>query len=52
MAMTMNVQEIQAMLWTVRKRVSGIRYRGTGMAIDVMAIKETVIGNPRDWGHL
>lgn len=51
-AMTTKVQEIHEVLWTVKKRVSGMRYMGMGTAIEIMAISDTVSGKPRDCGHL
>jgi hypothetical protein len=50
-AMIMNVQDIQAVLWTVKNFVSGIRYTGIGPASDKIAIRDTVTGKPSDWGH-
>lgn len=50
-AMMRKVQLIQAVLCTVRKRVSGKMYRGIGPRIETAAIKLMVSGKPRDDGH-
>lgn len=52
MAMMMKVQHIQDVLWTVRNLVSGFRYMGIGTTVPTRAIRHTVTGKPRDWGHL
>ena len=52
MAIMMKVQHIHDVLWTVRNRVSGLRYMGMGTRVPMRAMRHTVTGNPRDWGHL
>ena len=47
-AIIMNVHDIQAVLWIVRNLVSGLRYIGMGTAIETMAMRHTVRGNPND----
>lgn len=48
----MNVHETHAVLWAVRKRVQGMKYKGMGTARDRIAKRKTVTGNPKDRGHL
>lgn len=52
MAMVKKVHVIHAVLWIVRNRVSGRKYRGTGTARDTTAMRDTVRGKPSDCGHL
>lgn len=51
-AIVKNVQQIQDVLWIVRKRESGKRYMGIGTSIEMAAMTETVKGKPRLCGHL
>lgn len=51
-AMMMNVQDIQEVLWIVRKRVASIYHIGIGAATESTATKVIVSGKPKLEGHL
>jgi hypothetical protein len=52
MAMVKNVQQIHVVLCDVIHRVSEKQYIGIGVAIEMIAMIETVNGKPKLSGHL